>query len=66
MGALGWMTGKVAGQLATVQIGFTFLVPAHLGCPRKRVVKCVLVFTAALSIMHAQCQRFSLYDVITW
>ena len=49
-----------------VQIGFTFLVPAHLGCPRKRVVKCVLVFTAALSIMHAQCQRFSLYDVITW
>jgi len=26
-----------------IQIGFTFLVPAHLGSPRKRAVKCVCV-----------------------
>jgi len=27
-----------------IQIGFTFLVPAHLGCPGKRAVKqCVCV-----------------------
>ena len=25
-----------------IQIGFTFLVPAHPGSPRKRAVKCVL------------------------
>ena len=24
-----------------IQIGFTFLVPAHLGSPEKRAVKCV-------------------------
>jgi len=32
-----------------IQIGFTFLVPAHLGSPRKRVVKrvCVRVCTRA-------------------
>jgi len=33
-----------------IQIGFTFLVPAHLGSPRQRAVKrvcvCVCVFTA--------------------
>ena len=22
-----------------IQVGFTFLVPAHIGCPRKRAVK---------------------------
>ena len=26
-----------------IQIGFTFLVPAHLGSPRQRVAKCVCV-----------------------
>ena len=26
-----------------IQIGLTFLVPAHLGSPRKRAVKCVCV-----------------------
>jgi len=26
-----------------IQIGFTFLVPAHLGSPGKRAVKCVCV-----------------------
>jgi len=29
--------------LSKIQIGFTFLVPAHLGSPRKRAVKCVCV-----------------------
>ena len=34
-----------------IQIGFTFLVPAHLGIPRKRAVKrvCVCFY---LFIMH--------------
>ena len=27
-----------------IQIGFTFLVPAHLGSPGQRAVKCVCVF----------------------
>jgi len=27
-----------------IQIGFTFLVPAHLGSPRQRAVECVYVF----------------------
>ena len=32
-----------------IQIGFTFLVPAHLGSPRKRAVKrvCVCVYLAS-------------------
>jgi len=32
-------------SFSKIQIGFTFLVPAHLGSPRKRAVKwvCVLV-----------------------
>ena len=32
----------------TIQIGFTFLVPAHLGSPGKRAVKrvCVSVYLA--------------------
>ena len=33
-------------SFSKIQIGFTFLVPAHLGCPGKRAVKqmCVCVF----------------------
>ena len=27
-----------------IQIGFTFLVPAHLGSPGRRAVKCVCVY----------------------
>jgi len=30
-----------------IQIGFTFLVPAHLGSPGKRAVKCVCVCVCA-------------------
>ena len=33
-----------------IQIGFTFLVPAHLGSPGQRAIKCVCVF-----IMMQQC-----------
>jgi len=29
------------------QIGFTFLVPAYLGSPRKRAIKCVCVCVCA-------------------
>jgi len=41
-----------------IQIGFTFLVPAHMGSPGKRAVKrvCVCVFVVfeyvALTAMH--------------
>jgi len=33
-----------------IQIGFTFLVPAHLGSPGKRAVKRVCVCVCSLSI----------------
>jgi len=32
-----------------IQIGFTFLVPAHLGSPGKRAVKRVCVYNPALN-----------------
>jgi len=32
-----------------IQIGFTFLVPAHLGSPGKRAVKQVCVFVCVVS-----------------
>jgi len=34
-----------------IQIGFTFLVPAHLGSPRKRAVKRMLLSVWNLSII---------------
>jgi len=34
-----------------IQIGFTFLVPAHLGSPRKRAVKRVCVCVFALHVI---------------
>ena len=33
-----------------IQIGFTFLVPAYLGSPRKRAVKCVCVCVTLLNM----------------
>ena len=33
-----------------IQIGFTFLVPAHLGIPGKRAIKRVCVLGAAVSV----------------
>jgi len=42
--------------LSKIQIGFTFLVPAHLGIPRKRAIKrvCVCVTDIRLHCHHAQ------------
>jgi len=48
-----------------IQIGFTFLIPAHLGSPGQRVVKwvcvCVCVCVRARVFAHAQTDplRFS-------
>jgi len=38
-----------------IHIGFTFLVPAHLGSPRKRAVKrvCVCVIVIIMSLLQA-------------
>ena len=36
-----------------IQIGFTFLVPAHLGSPRKRAVKRVCVCSRLSGLMSA-------------
>ena len=51
-----------------IQIGFTFLVPAHLGIPRKRAVKrvcvCVCVCVCALMLLvgrregHPACKKY--------
>ena len=41
-----------------IQIGFTFLVPAHLGSPGQRAVKwvCVCVIPRhVLPLMHSRC-----------
>jgi len=34
-----------------IQIGFTFLVLAHLGSPRKRAVKCVCVYVIVVACL---------------
>ena len=36
-----------------IQIGFTFLVPAHPGSPRQRAVKCVCVRACVRACMCA-------------
>ena len=38
--------------ISKVQIGFTFVVPAHLGSPGKRAVKRVCVCHNVLSLIH--------------
>ena len=38
-----------------IQIGVTFLVPAHPGSPRKRAVKRVCVYTPVLKIEAFSC-----------
>jgi len=42
-----------------IQIGFTFLVPAHLGSPRKRTVKRVCVCVCLLLIVYWSVNRFT-------
>ena len=39
-----------ASCFSKIQIGFTFLVPAHLGSPGKRAVKWVCVLWTALAV----------------
>jgi len=44
---VGWVAGRASGTVfcvSKIQIGFTFLVPAHLGSPGKRAVKWACVF----------------------
>ena len=42
-----------------IQIGFTFLVPAHLGSPGKGLLnECVCVFTFLQSAVNALCLHF--------
>ena len=40
-----------------IQTGFTFLVPAHLGSPGKRVVKRVCCFTQKLKMDHSHLDK---------
>jgi len=44
----------IVSCFSKIQIGFTFLVPAHLGSPGQRAVKwvCVLHCTVAVVIYH--------------
>ena len=50
-----------------IQIGFTFLVPAHLGSPGQRAIKrgcvcvCVCVYVCNLCIYDMQC-----FDAVGW
>jgi len=52
-----------------IQIGFTFLVPAHLGSPRKRAVKrvcvCVLLtrLTASAAVGGFAAERWRLQQI---
>jgi len=43
----------IVSQFSKVQIGFTFLVPAHLGSPGKRAIKrvCVCVTVYNLNVI---------------
>jgi len=52
-----------------IQIGFTFLVPAHLGSPGERAVKWVVVCVPPLVIqtrLEALCFRLSIHYVLTY
>jgi len=44
-----------------IQIGFTFLVPAHLGSPGKRAVKRVCVRACVRCVVCLQC-----FDTVGW
>ena len=46
-----------------IQIGFTFLVPAHLGSPGQRAVKRVCVLNKKLSCCRGLC---TFYSVVQW
>jgi len=42
----------IVSCFSKIQIGFTFLVPAHLGRPRKRAVKRVYVCMCVLQVNY--------------
>jgi len=37
-----------------IQIGFTFLIPAHLGSPRQRAVKCVCSVSPKIFVQYCK------------
>ena len=45
-----------------IQIGFTFLVPSHLGSPRQRAVKCVC---ARVCVCVLSVTRFMLVSCVS-
>ena len=45
-----WCHCHSLSRFSKIQIGFTFLVPAHLGTPGKRAVKCVCCLLELLHI----------------
>ena len=47
-----------------IQIGFTFLVPAHPGCPGQRAVKRLLLPYHECSASHAQMQLIATVAVV--
>ena len=49
-----------------IQIGFTFLVPAHLGSPGKRAVKLVCVCVCVSVCVHQRQKHISVvsYDCL--
>ena len=53
-----------------IQIGFTFLVPAHLGSPRKRAVKrvcvCVCVCACFLTLMFHTVVHQHMHGVVVF
>jgi len=65
--AIGWAAGRASGGVlvwlsvwSKVQIGFTFLVPAHSGSPApgQRAVKRVCVRACVLSVTLPNLDRF--------
>ena len=50
-----------------IQIGFTFLVPAHPGSPGKRAVKrlCVCVTVSATYDSDLKCAEISLKNIVS-
>jgi len=48
-----------------IQIGFTFLVPAHPGSPGKRAVKCVCVCIKSVKFMQQTILSASAGGTIT-
>jgi len=49
-----------------IQIGFTFLVPAHLGSPRQRAVKRVCVCLCVYTSMQWYCAADAVARQLTW